>query len=427
MKALSVAFRGKGPIILAKRALDLAGSYGVAASRMEGCLGQFLSVLDKAGCSATVPITAAVLGRHSGIIEKFRDRGLEFAIHGYSHIDYGRLDKPAQTAHIERSKQLFASAGIPARGYRAPYMRFNDDTLAALREWNFSYDSSQALSFEIPGEEWSAAYLHLLEFYQALSETDVPSLPSLEEGLVRIPYSLPDDEALINRLFLRTAERMTSVWMAMLKKSYELGEMLVLGLHPERISVCRESLTAVLEEAQRLRPGVWIARMEEIDTWWRARNRAEVRIEDIARGRYRFRVESCPQASILIRGVTADAPVAPWSGGYLQVKARSCIVEAPVRPIIGLAPDSAPVLGDFLKQQGYLVETAGPDLAYAFYLEQRAFDDQDRRRLINLIENSDRPLVRLGRWPNGTRSALSVTGDVDAWTLWDFGWRLFGG
>ncbi len=427
MKAFSVAFRGKGPIILAKRALDIAGSYGVAASRMEGCLGQFLSVLDKAGCRATVPIAAAVLGRHSGIIKKLRDRGLEFAIHGYGHIDYGRLDKPTQTAHIERAKQLFASAGIPARGYRAPYMHFNDDTLASLREQNVSYDSSQALSFEILGEEWNAAYLHLLGFYQALSAADVPSVPSLEEGLVRIPYSLPDDEAMINRLSLHTAERMTSVWTAMLKKSYESGEMLVLGLHPERISVCRDSLTAVLEEARRLRPGVWIACLEEIDSWWRARNRAEIRIEDVAPGRYRFRVEGCPQATILIRGVTADAPTAPWSGGYHQVKAGSFVVEAPVRPLIGLAPDSAPVLGDFLKQQGYLVETAGPGLAYAFHLGQKPFNVRDRRRLINLIEDSDRPLVRLGRWPNGTRSALSVTGDVDAWTLWDYAWRLFGG
>jgi hypothetical protein len=32
----------------------------------------------------------------------------------------------------------------------------------------------------------------------------------------------------------------------------------------------------------------------------------------------------------------------------------------------------------------------------------------------------------LGLWPAGARSALAVTGDIDALTLWDFGLRLLG-
>ena len=47
-------------------------------------------------------------------------------------------------------------------------------------------------------------------------------------------------------------------------------------------------------------------------------------------------------------------------------------------------------------------------------------------RLLAQIEGGDFPLVRLGRWPNGARSALCVTGDIDALTIWDYGLRFLG-
>jgi hypothetical protein len=83
-------------------------------------------------------------------------------------------------------------------------------------------------------------------------------------------------------------------------------------------------------------------------------------------------------------------------------------------------------LVSFLKQQGYIVETSlNPD-RHSFYLDRSAFFSEDKRRLIAQIEGSDLPLARLGRWPNGARSALSVTGDIDALTLWDYGLRSLG-
>ncbi|MCK5620360.1 MAG: hypothetical protein KAJ17_13215, partial [Candidatus Krumholzibacteria bacterium] len=36
------------------------------------------------------------------------------------------------------------------------------------------------------------------------------------------------------------------------------------------------------------------------------------------------------------------------------------------------------------------------------------------------------PLLRFGAWPHGNRSALAVTGDIDALTIWDFVHRLRG-
>jgi len=40
--------------------------------------------------------------------------------------------------------------------------------------------------------------------------------------------------------------------------------------------------------------------------------------------------------------------------------------------------------------------------------------------VLDAIESGTGPLVRVWRWPDGARSALAVTGDIDALTLRDF-------
>jgi len=60
----------------------------------------------------------------------------------------------------------------------------------------------------------------------------------------------------------------------------------------------------------------------------------------------------------------------------------------------------------------YGEEVAGGDIARYFHaLLNRAFPG---------------PLVRFGTWPHGHRSALAVTGDIDALTFWDFVHRMRG-
>ena len=42
------------------------------------------------------------------------------------------------------------------------------------------------------------------------------------------------------------------------------------------------------------------------------------------------------------------------------------------------------------------------------------------REVLDAVERAPGPLVRISRWPNAARSALAVTGDIDALTLTDF-------
>ncbi len=80
----------------------------------------------------------------------------------------------------------------------------------------------------------------------------------------------------------------------------------------------------------------------------------------------------------------------------------------------------------FLRQQGYIVQVSDHSRDYTIYLDQTNFAPQDERPLLAQIEENAKALVRLGRWPNGAYSALCVTGDIDALTVWDYALRILG-
>lgn len=426
MGPIRAALRGKGPLSFAQRAVSIVTHYGVTSSRIDRALEHFAVILDRFQCRATFPITAVVLARNREAVRKYHGQGVEFAIHGYRHVDHCQLSRAEQLAQLAMAKQLFDNTGIDVKGFRGPYLHANSDTLMALQLKNLVYDSSQGISWEIPDGLETAAYQHVLDFYGALSASAYPSLPSMDGGLVRIPYSLPDDEALVHRLSPKTTDDMSAIWLAILHRSYELGELFTLGLHPERVFACQEPLKAVLSEARQLDPPVWIARLSEIASWWRSRNGSTLEMSDAGNGTFRVTVVAPSDATVLARGVKVDAPTRPWADGYEQVLATTFAVHAASRPCIGLSPTTSRMLSSFVRQQGYGVDITRSDQGYAYYLDRPDFTAEDQRPLLTQIEGTDRPLVRVGRWPGRARSVLSVTGDIDAFTLWDYGLRTFG-
>jgi peptidoglycan/xylan/chitin deacetylase (PgdA/CDA1 family) len=422
----AVALRGKGLNKLAKRGITIIQRYGWTPGQMDRSLGQFAAVLGQVGCSATFPITGAVVERHPQLVRRYQDQGIEFAIHGYRHVDHSMLSAETQLAQLVLACEAFSQAGIHVHGFRCPYMRWNEGTLEALSAQGLLYDSSQALAWDVLDGRETPAYLRELSFSGVLPAERYPSLPRIEDNLVRIPYSMPDDEVLVERLTLQTSAQMSDLWLAILDRTYRLGELFVIGLHPERAGICQEPLTATLTMARSLTPSVWIARLDEIADWWKARSRASVHFDDGGEGRLRLEVAGPPGVSILVRGVTTDVPTTPWMGGYSLVTSNSCVVSTPLRPFVGVSADSPPQLVDFLREQGYLVEISQARDLYSTYLDQAQFSVEDERHVLDTIETADRPLVRLGRWPNGAHSALAVTGDIDALTCWDYFQRFLG-
>ena len=128
----------------------------------------------------------------------------------------------------------------------------------------------------------------------------------------------------------------------------------------------------------------------------------------------------------MARGVQVDAPTRSWGAGFEQVEATTFTLHSILRPCIGASPTTSPKLVDFLRQQGYIVEVSKESQHYPYYCDQTEFTEDQELSLLTDIEETAYPLARLSRWPNGAYSALCVTGDIDALTLFNYGQRLLG-
>lgn len=426
---LTQAFNAKGFPALLTRLRSLTRRYGPTPARMLQILDRFADTLRPFDCPATFPITAAVVERHPELLQKYQAQGIEFAIHGYTHVDYARLSPAIQQEHLHRARRVFQRAGLPAAGFRSPYLQFNDSLHQALEAAGFAYVSNQPViwnglnldAFPTPARE---RYQRAIAFYRPLRGEEQPALPRLRGSLVEIPVSLPDDEMLIDRLN-GSAQTAAQAWQHILTETHRRGELFTLQLHPERIDPCTDALAAVLTQARALSPPVWCARLGEIAAWWRARAQATVRIEDTRNGRLHLQFSGPEGTTVLVRGVEVDAPSQPWAHGYRQVQAADFTVHSPVRPVIGLSPAST-ALAEFLRQQDYIVEIGRREGPYAYFFDHPHFSAEQALGVLEEIENDDQPLIRMRRWPHGARSALAVTGDIDALTLWDYGLRLLG-
>lgn len=420
---LVIAVKGKGFFPLLARGQAIVKRYGLTSANMNRSLARLADTLDEFQCAATLPFTAMALARHQAIAQRYQARGLELGVHGLVHVDYTQLTPDEQRIHLCRTRQIFEQAGLCVTGFRCPYLRWNADTLIALNECGFAYDSSQALAWDFMESLETGAYRRVLAFYGAQAAADYPALPRLVGNLVRIPYCLPDDEALVERLHLTDSSAIAEIWIEMLERIHAAGELFTVGLHPERVSLCQVALRAVLAKARSLSPAIWIARLDEIATWWHALRQAAFQVSQEADDLFRVTVHAPSRAAILVRSVEVETLTQPWARGYQCISAHEFTVRCKRRPFIGLSPDSSPALHDFLRQQGYLVEVSAEAHAFPVYFQRAGFGPEDERPLLAELNTGYWPSVRLARWPGGAQSALAITGDIDAVTLWDYGLR----
>jgi hypothetical protein len=425
LRSLTVAAKGKGAVNLARRVRTIGSHYGVGPTRMDRRLADVLRIVERFGCRATLPVTAAAVQRNPHVVTRYAEMGIELAVHGYHHVDHKELGAVEQVEQLGRARRILEAHGIPAVGFRAPYLRWNAATLHALRENGFLYDSSQAMHWPVEPGIATDGYRRALAFYDALSGEAHPVLPSIEDGLVRIPCSIPDDEAAVDRLRLRTPEALTEVWLDIFRRTHERGELFTLAAHPERIELCGPAIAAVLDRARSAVPGVWIARLDELARWWADRAVATVTVREGAGGWLHVDVRG-PQGLVILARDVEIIGAEPQGDGTVRVDRARFDVRAAVRPLIAVHPASSDRLAAFLREQGYVAEVADAPDGYAWFLRRERFGAEDELPLLRELEAGRAPLIRLGRWPGGARSALSVTGDVDALTIWDYASRFVG-
>ncbi|MGZ4132552.1 MAG: hypothetical protein ACXVWF_05865, partial [Actinomycetota bacterium] len=252
-----------------------------------------------------------------------------------------------------------------------------------------------------------------------------PVLPRIEGSLVRIPCCLPDDESVVDRLALPGADAIAALWVDVWHRTHARGELFTMQVHPERIEPCGPGIAAVLDEAARARPGVWIARLGEFAAWWRGRAASVVTAGQAGEGRWTIRCEGPSGLTPLVRGAEV-AGAEPWTDGYVRPASTTFEVTSARRPFVGVDPRSPGGLTMFLREQGYLVEPADSPATHTVHLHRDRFERADELPLLEELARAEGPLVRLGRWPDGAKSAVAVTGDVDALTVWDYAARFVG-
>ncbi len=428
LKPVLVPLKAKGGTAVIRRGLRILQRYGPTPGKMDSILGQFVDLLAQFNCRGTFPITASVLARNPAVIRRYQEAGTEFAIHGLHHVDYSRLTLAEQKQHLAQAAGIFRQAGVDFAGFRCPYLRWNRDTLQALRETGLRYDSSQALVWDVAGQFETPAYHRVQAFYRAVSADQHPSLPEIEAGLVRLPYAIPDDESLADRLHLAgSPAAMTGLWLAVLEKVHHLGEMFVLGLHPERFDLCRQPLEETLRQATAPGANVWTATLRQISDWWLARAGTRLQITQAGPGRYQVICTGGPDGLVVLaRKAQVTAETRAGENGYRQVQAAEFTLLSDRHPVVGVSNRTHPALVAYLRQMGYPVETATDPAAYSVYLDRPDFGPEDRRALLAQVEQADGPLVKLARWPNAASCALAVSGDIDALTVFDYAIRAWG-
>ncbi|HEX6369101.1 MAG TPA: polysaccharide deacetylase family protein [Longimicrobium sp.] len=420
----SMRHRGAGGA--AARARSIVARFGVTPTPMEERLRRFDALTAEFGVRPSWAVTACVLDRNRRAMLHFAERGVEFAIHGLVHDDHSRRSLEEQRASIARAAELFRAAGVPYRGFRGPFLRGNSATEQVVRDLGLLYHSTQPVVFDTapPLEPRAEAAFRrtLRHLYAGAVDAHAMAVrPSLRGGVIHIPVALLDDEIMVERLRL-SPEQQSAVWLATLDATWERGELFTVQLHPERTDECAAALAAVLAEARARRPAVWIATLERIAEWWRRRARTRLEVMPLENGRYRVRMEGDPAATLLVRGLPGvDAQ--PWHGADRVARAAEFEAAAGRKPVVGVSARTPSSVLAFLAEEGFPAERGEDPARFGAWVDVRG--DVNEKHVLNVVEASTGPLVRLGRWPAGARSALSVTGDIDCMTLQDFALRLW--
>ncbi|MCR4405521.1 MAG: polysaccharide deacetylase family protein [Anaerolineae bacterium] len=430
MNYIAHLIHSKGLGQLVHRGLVISRHYGATPEKMMRAFDQLIGTLEQYGCRATFPVTAVALARHPTPFHRLQERGMELAIHGWTHVNLERYSLEQQREHLARAMDIFGRYHIPVKGFRSPYLRHNSTIRETVEAMGLRYVSDQPILWEITAESLRSlgrnqAYQRAVAFYAPWSSVGHLSLPVVQGQIVEIPVSLPDDEMLAERLEA-DSDQIAQIWTEILHQTYVREELFTIQFHPERATICTPALNRVLSEARSYNPPVWIARLDEIAGWWQQRQALRIDVTQEDPDQYNIVIYGPTQANALVRSAQVIGDSTAWGDGYQLVKSRCFSVRCNTRPFIGISRRTSRPLINFLEQQGYLVEIHDECTSYPVHLDWPNFTQEDEGPLIRQIEATRSPLIRISRWPGGARSVLTITGDVDALTLWDYGLRLFG-
>ncbi len=439
MNLLSFSIKTKGLRNFARRLWTVFTRFGLSETRTRIALHTIIDVLRYYNSTPTFFIPAVVLNRHSALITEIAHQGTEIGIHGYFHNDYRSLSESEQHKQTEQAISVFQKTRIPCQGFRNPYLGWTEASLRVFATLGLTYESNEAIIHDVieldhlsPSQRDGLA--KSLVLFQAISCNAYTLRPHFEKTLLRIPTSIPDDEILFDRLRITDPEEIGNIWSKVMQRVYDLGGIYTLNLHPERAVLCKQALDILLSFASTRPLPVWITSLKDVAQWWKERSQFKLNITPLAPGMWRVEAQCTPRATILARHLTIeDQPAIPWSGADMRVHSNWFTVSAIRYPCISLSPQTPQQIAEFIYEQGYPVVYCPQEEAYKYatYLDMpeglgatRQERVQRGGMLVQQIEQLQAPLLRFGYWPNSSRAALAITGDIDSVTIQDFFMRV---
>ena len=197
----------------------------------------------------------------------------------------------------------------------------------------------------------------------------------------------------------------------MLDITRENGELCNLLFHPERSHFFAKALDALLGKAVTC-GDVWVTSLDEIARWWQ--ERASFSFEIVESHPDVYEISACRN--------TKGSVALQHPGGKVEfiklAKNRTFSVHSEFRPVIAVSSGFCNKELHCLINDGFVVEHDADPSQCAFALDGTC--SKDIRQLLGAVKKARGPLLRFWRWPDRSQSALAITADVDAITLWDF-------
>lgn len=432
-------FARRGPAFVFQRGRAVMKRYDVTPARAMKRIEHSVQVLSDAGCAPTYLVPGNVIEQHPDFFRGLQEDGVELGVHSYHHVDLSALSLPEARLQLDRALQTLERHGLEARGFRCPYLGWSEELRDSLPAGMFDYSSNEAVycgpepdrgvprlgaKQAAPEAGGKGVFFSTLEhFYKGKRFSETACVPATRANLVEIPVSVPDDLQLHDGLGLGP-DGMTEIWSQMLDATFKRGGLLTILFHLELAAHCEPALVSLVSQAKAFGLPVWTARLRDISDWWREKAAFSVEESAIPTGAC-LSFTCSPRATILARGMDGCVRGPAWDEGYVELKSRSLDLPAGPRPFVGVPSSTAEATVVFLREQGYLVEKTDDPARCATYVDRATLEGSTEVALIKQIEDGGAPLIKYGRWPNGAKSALSITGDLDALTLMDYARRPF--
>jgi len=408
------------------RTAKLIGRYSLAPAKAMRRIDHCIETLSDRGCAPTFPTPGILVERYPRFVRRLQDEGVEITVHGYQHVNLNDYPLEEAKRQLERAVSAFKRLKIEAHGFRGPYLGCCDELIDSLPAGLFSYSSNKAIRWRHNSDatsQWSTFFNKVENFYQAMDSAEMVCVPRNRSNLIEIPICIPDDLQILDGLGLGV-EGLAQTWQQILHQIYQRGELFNLLFHTELAAQCERPFVDLLCAARAHRPPVWIARLCEISDWWKEKSGFKVDVHPNSNS-LKLDFSCTPRATILAKGLGSFGSEGIWDGAYYRLQAKTLTLPASPRPFVGLQDNAPERVVFFLREQGYIVETGGMASSCGTYIDAETLSKLSSEvQIINYIEASPAPLVRFWRWPNGAKSALSLSGDLDALSLQDYASRF---